>query len=272
MTIEINLRNIYENVLARSASSEKKAVNNQIAEELDLREERSIYDEYDLNELFSDNPMDLVRAFVQYGKNSETNKTRIDDYYQFDDSGAINSFNEDDLTAKCLDTIIDCNDDELLNCEAFIDFIAEDLKNELNNLSLPEELDKVLDENNITLNIYSEDNSNLSTIHCEFEFYSDLGEDVFETFDLELEDIVDDDFASAFVNGFCEHSECFDADEHAQMHIEYRGKHGVPNSIRDLIDDADNIKKTLENVSAELKEAYNLFVSKQQKNDKSLKR
>lgn len=35
----------------------------------------------------------------------------------------------------------------------------------------------------------------------------------------------------------------FDPDEHAEMWVESRGKRGVPDSIRTLIDDADAIKE-----------------------------
>ena len=35
----------------------------------------------------------------------------------------------------------------------------------------------------------------------------------------------------------------FDPEEHAEMWVESRGKRGVPDSIRTLIDDADAIKE-----------------------------
>ena len=37
----------------------------------------------------------------------------------------------------------------------------------------------------------------------------------------------------------------FDPDEHAEMWVESRGKRGVPDSIRSLVDDADAIKEML---------------------------
>ncbi len=44
----------------------------------------------------------------------------------------------------------------------------------------------------------------------------------------------------------------FDADEHAEMWIDLRGKRGVPDSIRVLINDADSIKEFLLKVADEL--------------------
>ena len=51
-----------------------------------------------------------------------------------------------------------------------------------------------------------------------------------------------------------EHAESFDPDEHAELYINMRGKQGVPNSIRALIDDADAIKKMLQELSDKVSE------------------
>ena len=53
-----------------------------------------------------------------------------------------------------------------------------------------------------------------------------------------------------------EYAADFDADEHAEMWVEFRGKNGVPNSIRALIDDADAIQEMLD----ELAEAVSKFM------------
>lgn len=47
----------------------------------------------------------------------------------------------------------------------------------------------------------------------------------------------------------------FDPDEHAEMWVESRGKRGVPDSIRTLIDDADAIKEMLFELADALREA-----------------
>lgn len=46
-----------------------------------------------------------------------------------------------------------------------------------------------------------------------------------------------------------EYAADFDADEHAEMWVEFRGKNGVPNSIRALIDDADAIQEMLDELA-----------------------
>lgn len=46
----------------------------------------------------------------------------------------------------------------------------------------------------------------------------------------------------------------YDADEHAEMWVEYRGKNGIPSSIRDLINDADAIGKMYEQLAVKLEE------------------
>lgn len=55
-----------------------------------------------------------------------------------------------------------------------------------------------------------------------------------------------------FANSVAEYAEDFDADEHAEMWVEIRGKHGVPRSIRTLINDADAIKKMLTELSEQI--------------------
>lgn len=55
------------------------------------------------------------------------------------------------------------------------------------------------------------------------------------------------------VNEIVEYAENFDAEEHAEMWIEYRGTKGVPNSIIDLIRDADDIKEMLEELARAVK-------------------
>lgn len=56
-----------------------------------------------------------------------------------------------------------------------------------------------------------------------------------------------------------EYANDFDPDEHAEMWIEVRGKRGVPNSIRTLIDDADEIEKMLETLADAFEEVEKTF-------------
>lgn len=71
----------------------------------------------------------------------------------------------------------------------------------------------------------------------EFEKYSPAGEDFIFTI------VGNDEGAVAEKVRECAYD--FDPDEHAEMWVESRGKRGVPDSIRTLIDDADAIKEML---------------------------
>ena len=83
----------------------------------------------------------------------------------------------------------------------------------------------------------------------EFEKYSPAGEDFsFSIAGSEETDVVKQVRECAYE---------FDPDEHAEMWAESRGKRGVPDSIRTLIDDADAIKEMLFELADALREAEN---------------
>ena len=50
-----------------------------------------------------------------------------------------------------------------------------------------------------------------------------------------------------------QYANTFDPDEHAEMHIENRGRGGTPSSIRVLIDDANDIKDMLKELANAVK-------------------
>ena len=79
----------------------------------------------------------------------------------------------------------------------------------------------------------------------ELETYSPKGEDVIVslTYDGTEED---------FIHEFIDYANGFDAEDHAEMWIESRGKNGVPDSIKDLLEDAEWIKDTLMEIADEL--------------------
>lgn len=79
----------------------------------------------------------------------------------------------------------------------------------------------------------------------ELETYSPAGEDVIVSL---IYDGTDEGFVAAFV----EYANWFDAEEHAEMWIESRGKNGVPESIKTLLEDAEWIKNMLLEVAEEL--------------------
>ena len=75
----------------------------------------------------------------------------------------------------------------------------------------------------------------------EFSKYSPAGEDF--SFHIEGKNIVQE---------VKEYACNFDADEHAEMWVNSRGKNGVPDSIRTLIDDADAIQTMLDELAETL--------------------
>lgn len=84
------------------------------------------------------------------------------------------------------------------------------------------------------------DNINVEIIdddELEISFYSDAGEDFNFT-------IVGETYEE-LKQALREYANDFDANEHVEMWIECRGQNGVPDNIRTLIDDADDIKETL---------------------------
>lgn len=78
----------------------------------------------------------------------------------------------------------------------------------------------------------------------EFEKYSPEGED----FGFSINGTNERDVARLVR----EYAEDFDADEHAEMWVESRGKRGVPESIRALIDDADAIQEMVDELAEAL--------------------
>ena len=80
---------------------------------------------------------------------------------------------------------------------------------------------------------------------ADIEFWSDAGEDMPIS-------ILYDGTPNDFVEAFCNYASDFDADEHAEYLIAMRGQHGIPNSIRTLINDADSIAEFLDVVATDL--------------------
>lgn len=104
---------------------------------------------------------------------------------------------------------------------------------------------RILEKNNIILCGEPTYSPHHKEYYVEIEFYSVLREDVIET-------VFYNGKSKGFIEGFKALAEEFDEDEHAELWIEFRGRNGVPSSIRQLIKDAENIKATLENVSEQL--------------------
>lgn len=108
---------------------------------------------------------------------------------------------------------------------------------------LSERTIEILENNDMTIHNKHEQNGEFTR---EIEFYSPEGEDVCEC-------IFYDGTDESFIKAFRSNAENFDANEHAEMWIENRGQvRGVPESIWDLINDAEWIKKTLLSVADKL--------------------
>lgn len=58
-----------------------------------------------------------------------------------------------------------------------------------------------------------------------------------------------------FVKQFTESAENYDVDEEVELYINMRGKNGVPNTVRKLLDDCQEAKDTLMEIAEKLQEA-----------------
>lgn len=112
--------------------------------------------------------------------------------------------------------------------------------------NLPGKVIDVLEKNEWRVcGIYEQDDKQ----YAELETFSDAGEDVLVT-------IWYDGTGRDFANSFYEYYAGFDPDEHAEALVAMRGQHGIPDSIRTLIDDADSINDMLEKTACELTGLY----------------
>lgn len=118
-------------------------------------------------------------------------------------------------------------------------------------MELSEKIIEVLEAHDISLcGEISERTYNNDGYDVELETYSPEGEDV-------IIPLIYDGTEEDFIRQFRSYAEGFDAEEHAEMWIESRGKNGVPDSIKDLLEDAEWIKSTLEEVADDLENIDN---------------
>lgn len=112
-------------------------------------------------------------------------------------------------------------------------------------MTLSKKIIEILEDNDINIICTEKQDKEYYT---EMEFYSDAGEDfVFSIWHNRTK--------RSFIDAFREYAIDFDPDEHAEMWVEARHSvAGVPQRIRDLIDDADSIDEFLTKVSDELSE------------------
>lgn len=60
-----------------------------------------------------------------------------------------------------------------------------------------------------------------------------------------------------FPKGVIEYARCFDPDEHVELFVKHRGEDGCPGTIRELVDDAEAIKKMLQELADALNDVKN---------------
>ena len=100
--------------------------------------------------------------------------------------------------------------------------------------------------------------------NCIFEAFSPDGENIVIELTIDEEDakMNADDIFNCIVFDVDKHANEYDADEHAELWIEGRGKNGVPNSIREILDDADAIGEMYFDLANRLKRAKNAELHK----------
>lgn len=104
------------------------------------------------------------------------------------------------------------------------------------------DIEKYLKTKDITVDIAQSPNP-LQQV-WQLHWYSNAGEDIWET-------IYHSNTVESIVKAISDLADNFDAEEHAKLYVNSAGENGVPN-LKELIEDAYNIKEFLMNVSSEL--------------------
>ena len=113
-------------------------------------------------------------------------------------------------------------------------------------MELSEKIIEVLEAHDISLcGEISERTYNNDGYDVELETYSPEGEDV-------IISLIYDGTEEDFIKQFESYAEDFDAEEHAETYINMRGKNGVPESIKNLLEDAEWQKEMLLEVVKDL--------------------
>lgn len=110
--------------------------------------------------------------------------------------------------------------------------------------NLNDRIVKVLEENDYRLTDVSKQDGEFT---AEIETYSPAGEDVIIT-------VWFDGTDEGFVDAFAEYSNDFDVDDHVSLWVDMRGTHGVPGTIKELMEDAEAIKEGLAAMAGRLRD------------------
>lgn len=111
---------------------------------------------------------------------------------------------------------------------------------------LPKKIMDVLESLDWELNCVEKEDGKY---YAEIENYSPAGENLVET-------IWYNGTGKGFIEAVQEWASDYDADEHAEMWIGLRGQRGVPNSIRVLANDADEIGEMFDDLAEKLSLVY----------------
>lgn len=112
-----------------------------------------------------------------------------------------------------------------------------------------EKLEKLLDkaeETDWTYHIYKEYDGRT---YVELEKYSPAGEDFVMTIDF-----IEESPIQSFLDELVDYYSDFDVDEHVEMYANCRGENGVPETFRELVEDAEAIEEMIEDLSIVLHE------------------
>ena len=113
-------------------------------------------------------------------------------------------------------------------------------------MELSKKIIEVLEAHDISLcGEISERTYNNDGYDVELETYSPEGEDI-------IISLIYDGTEEDFIKQFESYAEDFDAEEHAETYINMRGKNGVPESIKNLLEDAEWQKEMLLEVAKDL--------------------
>lgn len=98
------------------------------------------------------------------------------------------------------------------------------------------------------INFNSIDKNGETGFYIEFEYWSDLGEDVIISL------VVDKLTKEEILHAMYEYEENFDAEEHATEWFNMHGEHGAPTSLRALLKDADEQAEKLQQIYEVMRE------------------
>jgi len=126
-------------------------------------------------------------------------------------------------------------------------FLIDNFKevNDMTSQEKWEEIYNVLDN----MNIKYDTNYCGSETEALIEFWTDTaGQDIPTEFDY-------DGTPEDFVKQFTEKAENYDVDEEVELFVNMRGKGGVPNTVKELLDDCQEAKDTLMEIAEKLQKA-----------------